>query len=116
MTSRAFASAKFQWIERVTRDHKLLAIDVRVAAALLAFFNPRDNGGRAYPSCKTIGDAIGVDETTVIRSVRRLHAAGHLTVVPGKPARGPPKNHGMAISGKPACTRVFEAVKPASDA
>jgi hypothetical protein len=114
MTSRAFTSAKFQWIERVTRDHKLLAIDVRIAAALLSFFNERDNDGRAFPSCKTIADLVGAGEASVIRSVRRLHARGHLIVVWGKPGRGHPNNYWMA--GKPAPVKVFEAVKPPSGA
>jgi Helix-turn-helix domain len=108
-----FARVKFLWIDRIARDHQLLAIDTRVAAALLHYFTASDNGGRAYPSCKTLGDAIGVSEATVIRSVNRLHDRGHLIVIWGKPGRGHPNQYWMAAGGKPASVQVLEAQKPA---
>jgi hypothetical protein len=111
MSSRAFTAAKFQWIERVTRDHDLLPMDVRVAAAIMSYFNEGDEAGRAFPSCMTIAAQIGASEHTVIRSVRRLHEAGHLTVIPGKPGRGHPNQYRMAE--KPASVQVLSRIKPA---
>jgi hypothetical protein len=106
MSSRAFAATKFSWIERVTRDHKILPIDVRVAVALLSYFSEKDQGGRAFPSCKFIGNQIGASEPTVIRAVHRLHAEGHLRVTWGQQGRGHPNNYWM--QEKPPRVKVLE--------
>ena len=45
--SSAFATQKFSWLQRVTRDHALRPIDVRVASALMRYFAEKDQGGRA---------------------------------------------------------------------
>jgi len=124
MSSRAFASAKFEWLERVTRDLDLLAIDTRVASAVMTHLNEKDQDGRAFPSYKTIGDEIGASEHTVIRAVRRLHDRGHLIVTWGQQGRGHPNQYWMGTAGKPASVQVkkparaqvSEKIKPASSA
>src|SRR5262245_2031910 len=111
MSSRAFANAKFRWLEGITRDRGLLAIDVRIAAALLPRFNQTDQGGRAWPSTRTLADETGISDATVIRSVRRLTVRGHLIVVPGRAGRGYSNSYWMA-GEKPAPVKVFETEKP----
>jgi hypothetical protein len=117
MTTKARAARKqdftarvFAFLHGVNRDKRLNAVDAAVALELSDYFNKKD-GGRAFPSCKTIGDAIGVHETTAIRSVKRLEAAGHLWVVWGSPGRGHPHQYWMAE--KPAPAQVSDGRKPA---
>jgi hypothetical protein len=91
-------------------------LDVAVAMELAPYFNENEDG-RAWPSCKTIGDAIHVHETSVLRSLRRLHARGHLRVVWGKQGKGRTGQYWMVLktcsqaSLKPAPKQVL---KPAS--
>jgi hypothetical protein len=109
--STAFASRKFKWLEHVAQDRSLLHVDVRVAVALLRYFNERDQNGRAFPGYQTLANTIGASEHSVIRAVRRLHERGYLVVVSGKPGRGHPNQYWM--SEKPAPVQVSEGGKPA---
>ena len=91
MSSKAFTIRVFTWLHQVNHDLELLAVDVCVALQLVIHFNEDDSDGRAWPSCKTLGEAIGLSEATVIHSVRRLHARGHLRVIWGQPGSEPSK-------------------------
>jgi hypothetical protein len=119
MASKAFTAKTFTWLRQINRG-RYLAIDLKVALELTTYFNERDQDGRAFPSYKTIGDAIGVSEQTVIRSIERMRAHGDLHVTPGKAGRGHPNQYWMVV--KPAqktstVTQVFdEQKKPPSGA
>jgi hypothetical protein len=90
----------------------LRAIDLCVAVELSDYFNEDDNGGRAWPGLRTLGDPIGLHEVSVLRAMRRLEVGGHLRVVPGRPGRGQTNQYWMAI--KPAAGQVLDAAKPAA--
>jgi hypothetical protein len=109
MSSKAFTKKVFDWLHQVNRDERVnLKIDVAVCLELTDYFNEDDKDGRAWPSCKTIGDAINVHEVSVLRSMRRLEATGHLYVVWGKQGKGHTNQYWMIL--KPAPTQL---IKPA---
>jgi DNA-binding transcriptional regulator YhcF (GntR family) len=110
--SSAFTKQTFTWLHQINRDRRLLAIDLCVAVELTKYFNEKDHGGRAWPSLRTLGAAIGLHEVTVLRSMRRLEVNGHLQVVWGQRGRGHPSQYWMIV--KPAATQVLEAKKPAA--
>jgi len=93
--STEFTAKTFRWLHQLNADADLLPVDMKVAVQLTRHFREKDQDGRAYPGCKTIGDAIGLSERTVDRSVRRMHARGHLRVVWGTPGRGHPNQYWM---------------------
>jgi Helix-turn-helix domain len=103
----------FAWLHGVNEDPDLQACDLKVALALTKHFNEGREGGAAWPSYKTIAAEIGLSEATVIRSVRRLSALGHLRVEWGQQGRGHPNRYWMGIPEKPSRVEVSEAVKPA---
>jgi hypothetical protein len=108
----------FEWLHGVNEDPGLQPCDLKVALALTKHFNEDRDGGAAWPSYKTIADEIGMSEHSVIRSVRRLSARGHLRVEWGQQGRGHPNRYWMAAPGalngaKPARVHVSGAVKPA---
>jgi hypothetical protein len=109
MSSKAFTRQIFDWLHQVNTDDDLTPADVCVALQLTRHFNEDDDGGRAWPSCKFIGDEIGLSESTVINSVRRLHKHGHLRVVWGQRGRGHPNQYWMEI--KPQRAKVLDDVK-----
>ena len=111
MSSTAFTASTFVFLRQVNRNRRLTATDLSVCMELTEYFNEKIEGGRAWPSCKTIGDAIGVHETTVIRSVRRLEAEGHLRVIWGCQGAGHPNQYWMIE--KPAPAQVSAGEKPA---
>jgi hypothetical protein len=112
MCSKQFTRQVFSWLHQVNRDKRLLAIDLCVAVELTDYFNENDNGGRAWPSCKTLGNAIGLHEVTILRSVDRLEANGHLRIVRGRQGRGHPHQYWMVL--KPATGQVLRSEKPAN--
>lgn len=96
MSTKDFVCQQFAFLRQVNRDRTLLPVDIKVAVQLVDHFNERD-GGKAYPSTRYIGDAIGVGMATVIRSVRRLEREGHLRIVWGTPGRGHPNQYWMNV-------------------
>jgi hypothetical protein len=106
MSSKQFTAKTFAWLRQINRG-RYLAVDVRIALELTQYFNEKDQGGRAYPGYKTIGDRIGVSEQTVIRSIERMRAQGDLYVIPGKPGRGHPNQYWMTLKTSTA-KEVFE--------
>jgi Helix-turn-helix domain len=109
MSSKEFTALTFAWLHQVNQDAGLLPIDTKVCLQLTKHFNEKDEGGRAWPSYKTIGEAVGVSEQTVIRSVHRVHSRGHLRVVWGKAGRGHPNQYWMIV--KPPPVEVSEDEK-----
>jgi hypothetical protein len=112
MTNRRdFTRRLFVWLEQVKVDRELSPVAFKVAFEIGQHFNAR-RGGAAWPSSLTIARKIGVDEATVIRTVRRLRERGHLIVDPGRPGRGYSNRYRMAR--KPAAAQVSEVSrKPA---
>ena len=97
MSSKEFTAKTFKWLYQVNWDANLLPVDVKVAVQLTWHFNEDDKDGRAYPSYKYIGGAIGLSEKTVRHSARRLHKHGHLRVVWGAPGRGQSNQYWMVL-------------------
>jgi hypothetical protein len=103
---------RFAWLDQVLIDRELPASAFKVAYRIGDGFNDVQHDGKAWESCKEIGNAIAMSEKTVITMVRRLHARGHLRVEWGQQGRGHPNNYWMII--KPASARVSDEIKPAS--
>jgi hypothetical protein len=78
MGSKEFSAKIFRWLRQINRSSELLATDLKVAVQLVDHFNEDDEGGRAYPGAKCIGDAINMSVRHVLRSIRRMEATGHL--------------------------------------
>jgi hypothetical protein len=110
MSSKAFTAKTFTFLHQVNTDSELPASDMKVAMAFTWYFN-EDEGGQARVGCGTIGKRIGLSETTVVRSLHRLEARGHIRVVWGKQGRGHPNHVWMLL--KPAPAQVSEGEKPA---
>jgi hypothetical protein len=83
-----------------------------VALQLTVHFNEHDEGGRAYPSCQAIGDAIGLSECTVRRSVERMAKEGDLYVVWGRQGRGHPNQYWMIVKPAPKREKKTGRVAP----
>jgi hypothetical protein len=104
---------RFLWLNhQVLPDPDLPASAFKVAYRIGDGFNDQQSDGRAWESCKEIGNAIAMSEKTVITMVRRLHARGHLRVEWGQQGRGHPNNYWMI--SKPASAQVSDEIKPAS--
>ena len=111
MSSKAFTRKTFTFLHQVNQNPELLASDVAVCLELSRYFDEDDQDGRAFPACKTIGEPIGLSEHTVIRSMRRVEAHGHLRVIWGTQGKGHPNQYWMIV--KPSSVKVSEAPKPA---
>ena len=109
MSTKAFTAQVFRWLYQVNEDHRLPASAAKVAIYLAPKFN-EDEGGAAWPSCKTIADAIGRSEGTVINAVHALGDRGHLRVEWGKQGRGHSNRYWMI--GKDQQADLFDAIKP----
>jgi hypothetical protein len=96
----------------VNQNLELPASDLAVSLQLSLHFNEKDQDGRAFPSCKSIGEPIGLSEATVIRSVRRLEQHGHIRVIWGQQGKGHPNQYWMIV--KPSPVKVSKTPKPAS--
>jgi hypothetical protein len=103
-TRKAFIRAKFHCLYQVNENPNLSATDSAVYLQISKHVNEADRGGRAYPSYKTIGRPIGKSEATVIRSIRRLVAEGHLKVIWGRRGRGHPNQYWLVV--KPSSMQV----------
>ena len=111
MSSKAFIAKQFAWLRLLKTDRDFTALAVGVQ--MLDHFNESE-GGRARAGCKFIGDKIGVEESTVVRAVHRMHERGRLHVEWGKQGRGHPNQYWMIVEpGKPAPAQVSEPPKPA---
>jgi len=101
---KQFTAQTFAFLHQVNGDRHLMAIDVKIAVALTKYFNLKD-GGRAYPSAKTLGADTGMSERSVLRSIDRLAKREHLYVIPGQRGRAHPGQYWMLI--KPAQPCLF---------
>jgi hypothetical protein len=111
MSSKEFGAKTFVWLRQINTDKALRPSDAKIAIALTRFFTEEDQDGRAYPSCLTLARDAQIEESTVVRGVRRLEAQGHLTVVWGQRGSGHSSQYWMSL--KPAAEHVSEANKPA---
>ena len=113
MSSKAFTRETFVWLHQVSRGAiaskgRGAMAALPVALQLTTHFN-EEEGGRAWPSYKTIGAAIGLPEQTVFDAVRWLHKNGDLRVEWGKRGRGHPNHYRMIV--KPSAGWVLEGNK-----
>ena len=51
MSSKQFTARTFKFLYQINENHKLLAVDLKIALTLTLHFNEKE-GGRAYPSCE----------------------------------------------------------------
>jgi hypothetical protein len=114
MSSKEFGAKTFVWLRQINGDKALRPSDAKIAIALTRFFTEEDQDGRAYPSCLTLARDAQIEESTVVRGVRRLEAQGHLTVVWGQRGSGHSSQYWMSL--KPAAEHVSETKKPAKRA
>jgi hypothetical protein len=76
---------RFEWLLRVARERRSRH-ELAVAAVLAACVNSRT--GTAWPSARTIAEAVGLDLRHAWAALRRLRDAGFVHVAePGGPAR-----------------------------
>jgi hypothetical protein len=101
MSSKAFTKKVFDWLHQVNRDKRVRKFDVSIALELTDYFNEDAKDGRAWPSLKTIADAINIREASVQESVRRLAALGHLHVIWGSQGRGRSNQYWMIVKPAP---------------
>jgi hypothetical protein len=104
--SKAFTRQTFCWLRQINHDKRVGKVDLALAVELTRYFNEKDHGGRAWPGAKTLADAIGVHEVTVLRSGQRLQAAGHLHIVPGRQGCGHTHQYWMKL--EPASEQVLK--------
>jgi Helix-turn-helix domain len=109
VVSKTFTAQVFRWLYQVNGDHGLPASAAKVAIYLAPHFNEAE-GGMAWPSCKTISDAIGKSEATVINVIRWLGDRGHLRIEWGKQGRGHSNRYWMIEKDQQA--DLFEDTKP----
>jgi DNA-binding MarR family transcriptional regulator len=76
---RTFERFKEAWQLQVAADNSLPAGSLRVALAISSHMN-RSKNGLAWPGYNRLQGMLGIDRSTVIRNVKRLEKAGHLTV------------------------------------
>lgn len=76
--SRQFAALKFIWIRLVASDPMIGGQACRVAAILLDYFRIID--ATAWPSQDRLARDAGVSRRTLGAALRRLEAAGYLTI------------------------------------
>src|SRR5262245_33109795 len=112
MNSKAFKRQAFAWLEQMKRRIKERAypataflIAHELVCAKKGYFN-EEHGGAAWPSCKTLADAIGKSEATVISMVHRMEAGGDLRVEWGSRGSGHSNRYFMILK-KPQSAEVF---------
>jgi Helix-turn-helix domain len=66
------------WQRQLIADTTLALSDLKVAVAITWYFNRTT--GEAFPAMATLAKETGYCERTIIRSVKRLEARGHLYV------------------------------------
>jgi len=92
--TKAHTRKLFDWLNQVKADVKLPASAFKVAFEIAQHVN--SNSGAAWPSQQTVGDAIGLSETTVKDAVARLRDRGHLAIEPGR-GRGHSSRYRLAF-------------------
>jgi hypothetical protein len=121
MSSAAFVYQLFRWLAQVNADPELPAGATKVAVALAPLFNEAQ-GGAAWPSLKTIGEACAMSKEHVRKyCVPSLKTQNYLKVEPGKQGRGRSARYWMIQKGNATCllkgkpTGLSEAVKGKSE-
>src|SRR3981081_1057635 len=76
----------FAWLDQVALDRNLPSSAFKVAYVIAEHVNRAS--GDAWPSTERIGQGCALKQSTVVDLVRRLHAAGHLAIEPGRAGRG----------------------------
>lgn len=80
-----FNSGRYRWLQAVNGDRTLTPNAHRVAVLLFSFFNSEK--GYAWPSTSTMTEMLGINRSTVIRSIRQLERRKWISRTPS-PRRG----------------------------
>ena len=81
-----FEKFKQTWLFQIVADHNLSAHTLRVAYVISSHLNRNTRG--AWPGITALMRRTRVSRSTVIRSIQRLEAAGHLRAVRNRTACG----------------------------
>ena len=102
---------RFWWLNnQILPNTKLPHSAFKVAYRISEGFNDQHSDGRCWESCKSIGDACGLSEQSVVRLVHLLHAEGDLRVEWGQQGSGHSNQYWMIV--KPPPVEVSDEVKP----
>jgi hypothetical protein len=119
-SSKQFTIELFAWLNRIKADADLPSSAFKVAFEIGQYFNRTT--GEAWPSTETIARGIAMSQATVINMARKLAAAGHLHIEPGRPGRGHSNRHRMLVKPtdlhvtKPQRTEVYKVGKTSGSA
>ena len=83
------------WLRQVARDGSLPPSAFKVAYIIGDHIN-RESGD-AWPSTARIAEGCALAQSTVVELVRRLQAAGHLAIEPGRAGRGKSHHYRMVL-------------------
>jgi hypothetical protein len=116
MNSDKFKRQTFAWLNQMkarVRDGFYPPTAFMIAYELATQHFNEECGGAAWPGCKTLGDAIGKSEATVIGLIRRMEAGGDLRVEWGSQGRGHSNRYWMVLKPQPAeVLRAEKTSKP----
>src|SRR5262245_50563474 len=98
-----------QWLRQIMADPQIQFSDFKVAA-VIGFHMNRNKGGRAWPGIRTIARIACVDPRTVMRSIRRLEACGHMRVTRARKGKRNLPNQYLPALKKPAT--IMEGATP----
>lgn len=93
--ARQFTARVFQFLTGVAKDRELPPSAEAIAIVLSQFFN-RKHGGSAWPSLETIAEAIGINKSTIWRTLKQMERRGHLRIDWGQQGRGHSSQYWMA--------------------
>lgn len=97
------------WLRQIMADPQIQFSDFKVAA-VIGFHMNRNKGGRAWPGIRTIARIACVDPRTVMRSIRRLEACGHVHVTRARKGKRNLPNQYLPALKKPAT--IMEGATP----
>ena len=94
---------RFWWLNhQVLPDPELPASAKLVLYRISEGFNDQQSDGRSWEGYKSIADAIGMSEPTVVAMVHRAEALGHIRVEWGQKGSGHSNQYWMIIKPQPA--------------
>jgi hypothetical protein len=114
VSSKRFTKKIFDWLYQIKADRELPPSAALFALQLITHFNEK-RGGVCWASCQTIGDSIGMHESTAVRLYHLFERRGHLKVEWGKQGKGHSNRCWMIIQ-KPAPAQVSGDTKTCTSA
>jgi hypothetical protein len=101
----------FAWLRQIKGDHDLPASAALLALELIDRFN-RKQDGIGWAGCDTLGKAIGMSQSRIVRLMHLLEDRGHIRVEWGTQGRGHSSRYWMIL--KPAPAQVSDDEKHAA--